>query len=102
MIDNTHNVWGHQAKLNIEILQQLKLTQGFLHAQGRKGFRFHDNKYMIINEYLTDTGPINILGSLLEDESEVLYKRHLYLLDKTLVFACVWFSLKLTQKQSCV
>ena len=43
LVDNTHTVWGHQAKLNNEILQQLKLTQGFLHAQGKKGFRFRDN-----------------------------------------------------------
>ena len=41
--NNPHSMWGHQAKLNNEILQQLKLTQGFLHSQGKKGFRFKDN-----------------------------------------------------------
>ena len=41
--NNPHSVWGHEVKLNNEILQQLKLTQGFLHSQGKKGFRFKDN-----------------------------------------------------------
>ena len=48
------------------------------------------------HEHLTDTERFNILGSLLEGESEALYNRHLYLPDKTLALARVWRSLKLT------
>ena len=84
--------------MNNEILQQLKLTRGFLHVQGKKGFCFHDNpdhyeslvtmyKEKTEHEHLTDTERFNILGSLLEGESEALYNRNLYLPDKTLALA---------------
>ena len=101
--DNTHTVWGHQAKLNNEILQQLKLTQGVLHSQVKKGFRFYDNSdhyeflVMIYNgktkhEHLNDTERFNILGSLLEGEAETLYNRHLSESDKTMELARLpWF-----------
>ena len=88
MGDSPHTVWGHQAKLNNEILQQLKLTQGFLHSQVETGFHFRDNTdhyeslVTIYNEkaeheHLNDMDCFNILGSLLEDEAETLYNRHL-------------------------
>ena len=107
MIDNTHNVWGHIAKLNNRILQQLKLTQGFLHAQGKKGFGFCDNpdhyeslvtmyKEKTEHEHLTNTERFNIMGSLLEGQFKALYNRHLYLPDKTLALARIRRSLKLT------
>ena len=48
------------------------------------------------HEHLTDTERFNILGPLLEGESEALYNRNLYLPDKTLTVARVWRSLKLT------
>ena len=100
-------MWGHQAKLNNEILQQLKLTQGFLHSQGKKGFRFRDNPdhyeslVTIYNEkteheHLNDTERFNILGSLLEGEAETLYNRHLSESDKTMALMRVWHGLKLT------
>ena len=86
--------WGQQAKLNNEILQQLKLTQGFLHAQGKKGFRFKDNpdhyeslvtiyKEKTGHEHLNDTERFNIFGTLLEGEAETLYNRHLSESNKT-------------------
>ena len=98
---------GHQGKLNNEILQQLKLTQGFLHAQGKKGFRFRDNPdhyeslVTIYNEkteheHLNDTERFNILGSLLDGEAKALYNRHLSKPDKTLALARVWRRLQLT------
>ena len=88
-MNNTHSVWDHHAKLNNEILQQLKLTQGFLHAQGKKSFRFEDNpdhyeslvtvyKEKTESKHLTDNERFNILGSLLDGESEAVYNRFLF------------------------
>ena len=92
--------------MNNEILQQLKLTQGFLHAQGRKGFRFHDDpdqyeslvtvyKEKTQSEHLTDNERFNILGSLLGGEAEVVYNRYLCSPNKTLALERVWRSLEL-------
>ena len=114
LVDNTHTVWGHQAKLNNEILQQLKLTQGFLHAQGKKGFSFLDKpdhyeslvtiyKEKTEHEHLNDTKCFNILGLLLDGEAEALYNRHLSEPNKTLALARpVWFAthVRLSRKQS--
>ena len=36
-------MWAHQLKVYHDILQQLTLTQDFLRAKGKKGFRFSDN-----------------------------------------------------------
>ena len=95
------------AKLNNEIRQQLKLTQGFLHAQGKKGFCFRDNpdhyeslvtvyKEKTESEHLTDNERFNILGSLLDGESEAVYNCYLCSPNKTLALEHVWRSLKLT------
>ena len=84
---------GQQNQLNTEILQHLKLTQTFLHAQGKKGFRFKDNpdhfetlitvfKEKTALKHLTDSERFNILGSLLDGEAESVHNRYVYLTDK--------------------
>ena len=84
-MNNTHSMWDHQVKLNHEILQQLKLTQDFLHAKGKKGFRFSDNPdhyeslVTVYNEKtnsenITDRERFTILGSLLDGDAEDMYK----------------------------
>ena len=106
-MNNTNSVRDHQGKLVNEILQQLKLTQGgFLHAQGRKGFRFRDNpghyeslvtvyKEKTQSKHLTNNTRFNILGSLSDGESEAMYNRYLCSLNKTLALEHVWRSLEL-------
>ena len=107
IMNNTHSKLGQQTQLNTEILQHLKLTQGFLHAQRKRGVCVKDNpdhfeplitvfKEKTELKHLTDNERFNILGSLLDGESESVYNRYVYLTDKTLALERVWRSLKLT------
>ena len=42
-LHSTRNLWNQQFQLNREMLKQLTLSQDFLRAKGKKGFRFSDN-----------------------------------------------------------
>ena len=104
--NGTHNMWDQQHKMNFEMLQQLILTQDYLRAKGKKGFRFsndpeqyeslvtiYDEKTNSAN--LTDKEKFTILGSLLEGDAEVMYKRQLCIKDKTIALERVWRGLEL-------
>ena len=79
-------MWVHQLKVNHDILQQLALRQDFLHAKGKKGFRFSDNPdhYDLLvtvchektsSKNITDKERFTILESLLEGDAKDMYKR---------------------------
>ena len=105
-MNNTHSIWDQQAKINHEILQQLKLTQDFLYAKGKKGFRFSENSdhqeslVTVYNEKtnsenITDKERFTILGSLLDGDAEDMYKRYLCIKNKTVALERVWRGLEL-------
>jgi hypothetical protein len=88
------------------MLQQLTLTQDFLRAKGKKGFRFsgdpeHYESLVTVyhektaSENLTDGERFTILGSLLDGEAENMYKNQLYMEDKAAALEIVWRALEI-------
>ena len=82
------------------------MTQDFLHAKGKKGFRFSDNpdhyeslvtvyKEKPNAENITDTKCFTILGSLVDGDAEDIYKRYLFIQNKTVALEHVWRGLEL-------
>ena len=86
--------------MNTEILIQLhnnknsmQLQRDFLRNEGKKGFRFcnnPDNYLALVTKYnekikptTSDTDQFAILYTLLDDEADTIYNRHLAETDKT-------------------
>ena len=72
--------------------KSIKLQQDLLQSQGKRGFRFRDNpdnyptlltKYNEkIKPNMSDTDKFALLYTLLDDEAETIYNRHLAETDK--------------------
>ena len=101
----TQQILQEQLKTNNALLHHMMHTQDYLHAKGKKGFRFSGNPEhfeSLVTVYdektstgdLNDTERFNILGSLLEGDAENMYKEQLHLRDKTEALGIVWRALR--------
>jgi hypothetical protein len=94
-----------------KIVKHLCDTQEAAGCQDKKGFRFAgkkgDNFSSLVAvytektdfEHMTDAKRFAILGTLLEDEAELMYNDQLHMKDKSVALEILWGSLKLAYER---